>query len=316
MYNPTMRLLTILERLQSRAEVSTQELTDLLEVDERTVRRYIMMLRDMGIPIDSERGRYGGYTLQPGFRIPPLMFTGGEVTAVMLGLMLLNEMTTEPLPDIQSAIDKLQRVLPDELQRTVDALHNNLILNDLSTGIDSFEDDYVNQVTTAADNQNCVLIRYESASGEETERLISPYGVVLYNGRWYIPAYCHLRDDTRVFRMDRILDIQPTRQHFTRPADFDPQDFVLTSLASQSNGVNYEILFDAPLVTVRELIPRTVGKLKKSGSKTILSCNTDDPDWLARILAPIELPYTVLANDELRTAIRELAAEMVRKTKK
>lgn len=74
MYNPTTRLLSVLELLQSREQVSAQELARVLEVEERSVRRYITMLRDIGIPIDSERGRYGGYSLRPGFRLPPLMF--------------------------------------------------------------------------------------------------------------------------------------------------------------------------------------------------------------------------------------------------
>ena len=78
MYNPTMRLLTILELLQSRSEVSGQELAQKLEVEERSIRRYIMMLRDLGIPIEGERGRHGGYSLQPGFRLLPLLYSTGQ----------------------------------------------------------------------------------------------------------------------------------------------------------------------------------------------------------------------------------------------
>src|SRR6266508_4298261 len=89
LYNPATRLLSMLELLQSRGEVSGGELAQALEVDDRSVRRYILMLRDMGFPIEGERGRHGGYSLRPGFRLPPLMFNADEVMAVMLGLMLM-----------------------------------------------------------------------------------------------------------------------------------------------------------------------------------------------------------------------------------
>ncbi len=85
MYHPTTRLLTILELLQSRGEMSGEELAEVLEVEKRSIRRYIMMLRDMGIPVDGERGRHGGYALRPGFRLPPMMFNADEITAVMIG---------------------------------------------------------------------------------------------------------------------------------------------------------------------------------------------------------------------------------------
>src|SRR5688572_130704 len=114
MYNPTLRLLTILEILQSRGEVSGQELAQILEVEERSIRRYIMMLRDIGIPIEGERGRHGGYSLRPGFRLPPMMFNADEITAVMMGLMLMRELGSASSLAVESAAAKIERVLPFE----------------------------------------------------------------------------------------------------------------------------------------------------------------------------------------------------------
>src|SRR5688500_18207053 len=87
MYNPTTRVLTVLELLQARGELGGQELAERLEVDRRTVRRYVTMLRDLGIPVEATPGRGGGYRLQPGFKLPPLMFTDEEALAVALGLL-------------------------------------------------------------------------------------------------------------------------------------------------------------------------------------------------------------------------------------
>ncbi len=316
MYNPTMRLLTILELLQSRAEVSGQELAQKLEVEERSIRRYIMMLRDLGIPIEGERGRHGGYSLQPGFRLPPLMFNKDEITAVMLGLMLLQELGKDSIPAIDSAIAKIKRVLPDELRQSTAALHESLVMDDVTYGVDSVQNDFLTRLSTAVDSATCVVIRYESASGEETERMIAPYGIVLHGRLWYVPAFCYRRNDMRVFRMDRILDIESTRQHFTKADDFDARDYVLNSLARQSGTYTFEVLFDAPLRTVQEVIPPTLATLERSGKKTLMRCYSDDPDWLARFLAQIQLPYTILETDELREAHQALAEEILAKTRK
>ncbi len=89
MYSPTTRLLTILELLQTYQQLSSSELAERLEVDARTVRRYILMLQDMGIPIEAELGRDGGYSLRPGFKLPPMMFTNDEVLALVLGLLVV-----------------------------------------------------------------------------------------------------------------------------------------------------------------------------------------------------------------------------------
>src|ERR1700755_91995 len=91
MYSPTTRLLTVLELLQSYKRMSGSELARRLEVDVRTIRRYIVMLQDMGIPVEAERGPYGVYQLQRGHRLPPLMFNDAEAIALTLGLLAIRE---------------------------------------------------------------------------------------------------------------------------------------------------------------------------------------------------------------------------------
>src|SRR6266851_3929020 len=92
MYFPTTRVLTVLELLQSHQRLSGPELAARLEVDTRTVRRYITMLQDLGIPVEAGRGRYGFYCLRPGFKLPPLMFTNDEALALTLGLLAAHKM--------------------------------------------------------------------------------------------------------------------------------------------------------------------------------------------------------------------------------
>src|SRR5216117_2231452 len=129
MYHPTTRLLAVLELLQSRGRIGGGELARRLEVDERTVRRYVTMLRDLGIPIEAERGRYGAYRLRPGFKLPPLMFTEDEAIALTLGLLAARRLgLTAAAPATAGALAKVERVLPDAVRERVQALQDALVI--------------------------------------------------------------------------------------------------------------------------------------------------------------------------------------------
>src|SRR5579862_9013128 len=114
MYHPTTRLLTVLELLQTHEQLSSSELAARLEVGVRTVRRYILMLQELGIPIEAEMGRNGGYSLRPGFKLPPMMFTNDEALALIVGLMAAQHLgLASTTHAVEGAKAKLQRVLPE-----------------------------------------------------------------------------------------------------------------------------------------------------------------------------------------------------------
>lgn len=311
MYNPTTRLLTILELLQSRGEVSGADLAAALEVEERSVRRYITMLRDMGIPIDGTPGRHGGYTLQAGFRLPPLMFHSEEVTVITLGLMQIQEFGFAALQAVSSAFAKLERVMPAELLQRTHALRHALTLNHIASSAYLVSNAHITAFSLATFEQHWVDIRYQSGSGDSTERRIAPYGIVLHGRTWYIPAYCALRDGMRVFRLDRIRDFKVITEAFTRPDDFDATGFVLQSLAQMPDYIAFEIVLHVDIDTAREVIRRDVGWLEAAGSETLMRCYSDDPHWLARYVATLEIAFTVRENDALRAALRGLAERLV-----
>jgi predicted DNA-binding transcriptional regulator YafY len=123
--HPTIRVLAMLELLQGRRQLSGAELAAGLGVDQRTVRRYALRLADLGIPVTAERGRYGGYRLLPGYRLPPLMLTDDEAAAVVIGL-LAAERLGQPVVGITTALAKIQRVLPTALSERVAALRRAL----------------------------------------------------------------------------------------------------------------------------------------------------------------------------------------------
>jgi predicted DNA-binding transcriptional regulator YafY len=123
--HPTTRVLAMLELLQARRQLSGAELAAGIGVDQRTVRRYALRLADLGIPVTAERGRYGGYRLLPGYRLPPLMLTDDEAAAVVIGL-LAAERLGQPVAGITTALAKIQRVLPTALSERVAALRQTL----------------------------------------------------------------------------------------------------------------------------------------------------------------------------------------------
>src|ERR1700739_4310617 len=130
MYFPTTRVLTILELLQSRQQLSGPELAERLEVNIRTVRRYITMLQDLGIPVESERGRHGAYQLRPGFKLPPLMFNEEEALSLTLGLLAARRLGLAVAPPaIEGALAKIERVLPPTLLERVRAVQETLSLS-------------------------------------------------------------------------------------------------------------------------------------------------------------------------------------------
>jgi predicted DNA-binding transcriptional regulator YafY len=116
-YHPTTRLLTILELLQAHPQLSGAELAARLEVDRRSVRRYVAMLQDLGIPVEASHGRYGGYRLRPGYKLPPLMLTGAEALAITLSLEAARRQgIAVDSQAIAGALAKIERVLPTVLR--------------------------------------------------------------------------------------------------------------------------------------------------------------------------------------------------------
>ena len=306
MYSPTTRLLTLLELLQSRAEMSGSELAQRLEVDVRSVRRYVTMLRDMGIPVESEKGRYGAYRLRPGFRLPPLMFTNTEILAVILGLMAVRRLGMATRGGSESAAAKIERVLPDELREHVRSLQSVLSLD--MPAYASVAEDVLARFSIGAYTRTRLWIAYLGGErGSVTERAIDVYGLVYHTGYWYAVAYCHLRAGLRVFRLDRVQQIQVLDETFTSPPDFDALDYLIKSIATIPNGYEVEVLLQATLEQAEYRVPPDVGVLEPTADGVLLRCYADGLEWMAHFLINTRLHFTVIRPPELRAKLREVA---------
>jgi len=289
MYYPTTRLLTILELLQAHGRLGRADLAARLEVGERSVRRYIIMLQEMGIPVVGERGRYGGYRLLPGFKLPPLMFTEDEALALVLGLLAARRLgLADAAPAVEGALAKVDRVLPLALRERVKAVGETLVL-DLRTAEAPPTSATVMALSTAARQGRRVRLRYRTRDRAETERAFDPYGVVFHAGLWYAAGHCHLRGATRVFRLDRVLDIAPSDDAatFTRPRGFDTLDVVRRALVSTPRAYTVVATLDTTLDEARRHLSPSFAALEETVDGVVLRCSTDSPEWLARVLAAL-----------------------------
>ena len=315
MPHPTTRILALLELLQAHHRLGGAELARRLEIDERTVRRYASRLVELGIPVVASRGRYGGYALLPGYRLPPLMLDDDEAMAVVLGLIAgralgLATTTTGVAPE--SALAKIQRVLPAGLRSRIAAVSASLGLTLPERGGRAPETAIVLALSAAAHQRRRARIRYASYRGEASERLLDPYGLVVHGGRWYVTGHDHLRGEVRTFRLDRIAGAELTDEPFAPPPDdFDPVRSVTESLSRVPYAHEVEVSFTGvTLAEVRRRIPKTVGDLTAVDDGVVLRTRAERLDGMANMLAGLGWQFTIHKPAELRTAVRDLAQRL------
>lgn len=313
MYSPTTRLLTILELLQAHQQLSGAALAARLEIDRRTVRRYITMLQDLGLPIAATTGRYGGYRLRPGYKLPPLIFSDDEAVALMLGLLTARRLgLASAAPAIEGALAKVARVLPGAVRARVGAIQETVTL-DLAAAMRPANSSLIATLSTAAQRGQQVRLHYRSRDQQETVRLFDSYAVVYHAGLWYTVGYCHLRTETRTFRLDRILLVEPTTEGstFTRPTNFDALDFMRRTLAMTPRAWTVVVtLCTTPEEAIARL-PPTIAAFEKIVGGVLVRCTTDSLRWFAGILAGLECDFMVHEPPELRTAVGQLASRLL-----
>ena len=309
------RLLTLLELLQAYRRLSAREIARRLEIDTRTVRRYVAGLQEMGIPVEGERGPAGGYRLRPGFRLPPLMFTNEEALALTLGLLAAQRLGLLPAGQaVEGAMAKLDRVLPDQLRGRLRAAQSSLALPAGTPTRGSADAATVLALSSAAGDGLRTRLRYRAGDGKVTDRRLDPYGVAFQSGAWYVVGWDHLRQDLRTLRLDRITRCEVTAETFVRPADFDITAHVQHALASVPWPWAAEVLLDTSLREARRRVPATLGTLEQRADGVLLRIGADELDWIARFLAGLDVPFTVLRPDELRAALAHLAQRLLDRT--
>jgi predicted DNA-binding transcriptional regulator YafY len=299
----TERVLRLLEALQDQPFATGPELGERLGVDARTVRRDVVSLQDLGIPVEAERGPGGGYRLRPGYRMPPVMLTTSEATAVALGLLSGRR---DGL-DVTGALAKIRRVLPEGVRLRLEALEQTISFT--PTGHDPMPPsaETLLLLADAARRGRRVHAVYTSSDGLRSERELSPYGVVSHRGRWYAPAHDHGRDETRALRVDRFGAVRLGGAGRPPPADFDAVAFVSRTLARVPWTHEVEVVLRTAPAVVAERFPPTLAELESLGEDTLLRMRAESLDWVAGLLAGAGCDFTIRRPEELRTSLRALA---------
>jgi predicted DNA-binding transcriptional regulator YafY len=291
--------------------MSGSELAQRLEVNVRTLRRYIIMLQDLGIPIEAERGRNGAYVLSPGFKLPPMMFTNEEALALTVGLIsarLLNLADTDRA--VESALAKLERVMPLDLKSRVRALTETITLDMNPASSTPPSETVLSIMSSAAQLQQRVHIRYHPSQGEETERDFDPYGLTYYLQRWYVVGYCHLRQDLRSFRLDRIVQVNEIKAHFERPEGFDALSYVMQAIATMPRKYGFELLLKTDIATAQNEVFDVLGVLEPCEDGIIMRGSVEDLDWLARQISIFSFDFVVREPIQLRTELKKHSVKL------
>jgi predicted DNA-binding transcriptional regulator YafY len=269
------------------------------------------MLQDLGIPIEAERGRNGAYVLSPGFKLPPMMFTNEEALALTIGLSSarrLNLADTDRA--IESALAKLERVMPHDLKSRVRALTETITLDLNSASSTPPSETVLSVMSSAAQLQQRVHIRYRPSQGEETERDFDPYGLTFYLQKWYVVGYCHLRQDLRSFRLDRILQAQELNARFERPEGFDPLSHMMQAIATMPRKYAFELLLKTDIATAQQEVFDVLGVLEPCSEGVIIRGSVEDLDWLARQISIFSFDFVVHEPQELKVELQKHATRL------
>jgi predicted DNA-binding transcriptional regulator YafY len=302
--HPASRVLALLELLQAHHVLGGRELARRLGVDERTVRRYASTLADLGVPVTARRGRYGGYRLLPGYKLPPLMLTEDEAVAVVLGLLAADRLgLATTAPATPAALAKIQRVLPAALADRLAAVAETLGFTLRARRGAPAAADTLLDLGAAVRDERPVRLAYRSWRGEPSSRRVDPYGLVFHAGRWYLTGHDHRSGEPRTFRLDRIASVEPVPGEFRRPDGFDPVSAVVRALGRVPYEHEVEVLLGTDLASARVRLPETVGRLVEEPGGVALHGRAQDLTGMAQLLAGLGWPFTVRAPEELRDAV-------------
>jgi len=312
MARPTTRVLALLELLQARGVIGGADLARALEVDRRTLRRYITTLEDLGIPIMTTQGRFGGYQVVPGFKLPPMIFSDEEALALAVGLMAARGLgLAETLPAVATARDKLERVFPIKLKQRLRAVDESIAL-ELARPVAAIDQQVLGLLCTATQERRRVHMAYQTRSDARTEREFDPYGLVYRAGRWYIVGWCHLRRGLRSFRLDRVASVNRLTTMFERPANFDALAHVRQSIAMIPRNHSVEVILDTDLASAQRELVASIGILEWTGDGVLLRVQADDLNWVARELARLPFDFRVRSPAALRTEVRRWSQRLAR----
>jgi predicted DNA-binding transcriptional regulator YafY len=314
MANTSGRMLRLLSLLQTHRYWPGAELADRLEVSPRTLRRDVDRLRELGYPVDAARGVAGGYQLQAGAAVPPLLLDDDEAVAIAVGLRTAAAGAVAGFEETSvRALAKVIQLLPPRLRRRIDALQAATAPGVFGGGpvLDATS---LTTIAMACRGEERLRFDYTTRDGTGASRHVEPHRLVSLGRRWYLIAWDLDRGDWRSFRVDRLTAPAPTGARF-RPREIpggDPVAWMRSRLATISGRYDVSVVFQAPSATVASFVGHWATVEEIDDTSCRMRMNVDDLNWPVWILVGLGADFTVESPPELSTHVRA-AAETLRR---
>ena len=307
-------MLRLLSLLQTRANWTGSELAERLEVTDRTLRRDVNRLRQLGYPVEAVSGPAGGYQLAPGGALPPLLLDDDEAVAVALSLRLAARGGLPGFEDAAiSALAKIEQVLPKRLGEKVASVQLSTVGLETQRGSGrSVTPENLVMLATACRRQERTRFDYLDAAGRATERHVEPYQLVHAARRWYLVARDRDREAWRTFRVDRISKPATTGIRFTLEDPPDGRALVAEGLAVAVYPVQARVLLRVPFEEAKRMVSPTVGVVERQRGGALLRIGADDADWIARYLSSLPTSFRILDPPEVKEALSRLGAGLIK----
>ena len=314
MTETSSRLLTLLSLLQGRRDWPGGELADRLEVSGRTVRRDVERLRSLGYPVESITGPAGGYRLQAGTAMPPLLLDDDEAIAIAVGLRTAARASVTGIEETSvRALVKLEQVLPAHLRRRVRALQSATLT--LPPGGPTVDPQHLTVIAAACRDSERLRFGYRGRDRRESRREVEPHSLVNRGLRWYLVAWDCDRQDWRTFRVDRLERPASTGVRFTprEPPAKDAAAYVEQSISGAPSRYEARVTLHTPAEAIRERAPARWGTVEPIDDGTCEYRTGDDNlDWLALRIAMLGVDFEVHEPPELVEHLRALAGRLGR----
>ena len=307
-------MLSLLSLLQTHRHWSGTELADRLGVTTRTIRRDVERLREFGYPVAALAGVDGGYRLEAGSELPPLLLDDEEAVAITVGLRTAAAGSVSGVEDASvRALAKLEQVLPTRLRRRVSALNYSIV--PLPGAPATVDPEALAVLSLACRGSERVRFRYTAHDGTVSRRISEPHRLVSAGRRWYLLAWDVQREDWRTYRVDRLDQLEVTGVRFRErklPAG-DAAAFVAEAIRSQFTTYSAVIRLAAPAGVVAQRIPPSAGSLEAvDDSACVLHATTDSLEWLAMLLGVLDVDFEVVEPAALADCIRAIAQRLAR----
>jgi predicted DNA-binding transcriptional regulator YafY len=315
MANTSARMLRLLSLLQTHRYWPGSELADRLEVSPRTLRRDVDRLRELGYPVDASRGVAGGYQLQAGAAVPPLLLDDEEAVAIAVGLRSAAAGAVAGLEETSvRALAKVIQLLPPRLRRRIDALQA-VTSPGVFGGGPTLDAGVLTTIAMACRGEERLRFDYEPRDGAPAARHVEPHRLVSLGRRWYLAAWDLDRGDWRSFRVDRLRRPVLTGARF-RPREIpggDPVQWMRARLAAVPNRYDVSVVLTAPAATVQAYVGQW-GTVEDAGAGACrLRMNVDDLSWPVMVLGMLGADgFTVESPPELLTAVRRAGEALLR----